>query len=516
MANQMISMNKIRKLIKLCLEAKSLREISKLTGMSRNTIDKYKEILDHHPLSFKELLKLSDKELYSIVLPPAKEERADLQVLYGLFPDMEEKLKRVGVTKHLLWEQYKTQNPLGLQYSRFCEHFNRYLKSQQISFVMEHKAGDKLMIDFAGKKLHLIDPETGEIIRVEFFVAILACSGYTYAQACLSQKSPDFLNCLSNCLSFFQGVPAAIVTDNLKPAVNRASKYDPEINQSLADFADYYDTVILPTRARKPKDKALVESAVNILYTRVYAPLHDQIFYSLQELNKAIGNLLDKHNDMLFQKKDYSRRQQFLKIEQQSLKPLPTQSFELKKYQKAKVHPNCHVFLSEDKHNYSVPYQYVGKEVSISYTTVVVEIYYKFDRIAIHDRHKTAHKYTTNTSHLHPNHQYYSNWSEEYFINQGISVGQNTSVLIRQLLSQCNHPEQGFKSCQGVLQLTQKYGNERLENASTLCLQYDFVSYRKLENILARGFDKVSENQIDSQNQLSIFHDNIRGESYYK
>ena len=202
MANQMISMNKLRKLLKLCLEAKSLREISKLTGMSRNTIDKYKEILDRHPLSYKELLKFTDKELYSIVLPPATEERADLQILYGLFPKMEEKLKRVGVTKLLLWEQYKTQNPLGLQYSRFCEHFNRYLKSQQISFVMEHKAGDKLMVDFAGKKLRLINPETGEIIPVEFFVAILPCSGYTYAQACMSQQSPDFLACLAKCLSY--------------------------------------------------------------------------------------------------------------------------------------------------------------------------------------------------------------------------------------------------------------------------------------------------------------------------
>jgi len=516
MANQMISMNKLRKLLKLCLEAKSLREISKLTGMSRNTIDKYKEILDRHPLSYKELLKFTDKELYSIVLPPATEERADLQILYGLFPKMEEKLKRVGVTKLLLWEQYKTQNPLGLQYSRFCEHFNRYLKSQQISFVMEHKAGDKLMVDFAGKKLRLINPETGEIIPVEFFVAILPCSGYTYAQACMSQQSPDFLACLAKCLSYIQGVPAAVVTDNLKPAVNRASKYDPELNQSMADFADYYDTVILPTRARKPKDKALVESAVNILYTRVYAPLLDQIFYSLPELNKSISNLVDKHNGMLFQKRDYSRRQQFEKIELQTLKPLPTQSFELKKYQKAKVHPNCHVFLSEDKHNYSVPYQYVGREVSISYTTLSVEVYHKFDRIAIHDRHKTSHKYTTNTSHLHPNHQYYSNWSEEFFINQGISIGPNTAVLIRQILGQCKHPEQGFKSCQGVLRLTQKYGNDRLENASVLCLHYDFVSYRKLENILTRGFDKISIAQTEEQTQLKIFHDNIRGESYYK
>ena len=516
MANQIISMNKLRKLLKYCLEGMSLRQISKLTGMSRNTIDKYKDLFDQHPLSYKELLKLTDKELYSIVLPPALNERADLQILYGLFPVMEEKLKRVGVTKLLLWEDYKTQNPTGLQYSRFCEHFSRYLKSQHISYVLDHKAGDKLMIDFAGKKLHIINPETGELIWVEFFVAILPCSGYTYAQACISQQSQDFLACLSNCLSYIGGVPAAIVTDNLKPAVNRASRFDPEINQSMSDFADHYDTVILPTRARKPKDKALVESAVNILYTRVYAPLYDQHFYSLLELNKEIFKLVDRHNEIAFQKKDYSRGQQFEKIERQTLKSLPAQAFELKKYQKAKVHPNCHVFLSEDKHNYSVPFQYVGKEVSISYTVQSVEIYHKFDRIATHERRKAAHKYTTNTAHLHPNHQYYSNWSEEFFLNQGISIGQNTCVVMRQLLSQCKHPEQGFKSCQGVLRLAKSYGDDRLENASTLCLHYDFVSYRKLENILYRGYDKLNLNETEHQNQLTIFHDNIRGESYYK
>jgi transposase len=516
MANQIITMNKLKKLLKLCLEGKSLREISRLTGMSRNTIYKYKDLLDCHPLSYKELLKLTDKELYSIVLPPATEERADLRVLYGLFPVMEEQLKRTGVTKFLLWEKYKTHNPDGLQYSRFCEHFNRYLKSQQVSYVLDHKAGDKLMVDFAGKKLYLTDPQTGELIAVEFFVAVLPCSGYTYAEACLSQQTPDFLGCLSRCLSFIQGVPLAIVTDNLKPAVTRASRYDPQINNSMSDFADHYDTVVLPTRARKPKDKALVESAVNILYTRIYAPLYDQAFFSLQELNEAIRKLLNRHNEMLFQKKDSSRKEQFEKIEFQSLKPLPDQAFELKKYQQAKVHPNCHAYLSEDKHHYSVPYQYVGKPVSITYTLQSVEIYYKFDRIAVHPRRKLAHKYTTNTSHLHPNHQYYSNWSEDFFLNQGSSIGQNTAVFMRQIFVQCKHPEQGFKTCQGVLGLTRKYGNDRIERAAALCLQYDFVSYRKLENILSTKLDLSYTPESENQSQLSIFHDNIRGESYYK
>jgi transposase len=310
--------------------------------MSRNTIFKYNDLLKKHPLSQKELANLSDKELYSIVYPPAVEKQAH-EVLYGLFPEMDVKLSRVGVTKLMLWEQYKQNHPEGLQYSRFCEHYKRYEKSQQ----------------------NLIDKETGEAIPVEFFVAILPCSKYTYAEACLSQQTPDFLHCLGNALSWFGGVPEAIVTDNLKPSVNKARGYDPEINHSMSDFADHYDTVVLPTRVKKPKDKALVESVVNILYTRIYAPLHDRVFHTLQELNDAVTELLCKHNHQYFQGKTISRKQQFDTLERNVLKPLPTIAFEQKTYSQAKVHPNCHVMLGKDKHHNSVPYQYIGKKVEI-------------------------------------------------------------------------------------------------------------------------------------------------------
>jgi len=514
MANQIMSMHKLKKLLKLILEGKSGRQISRLTSMSRNSFDKYKFVFDAHPLSYKELLQLSDKELYSILLP-ASTGKPTHQELYGMFPQMEKSLSRVGVTKFLLWEQYKQNYPDGVQYSQFCEHFSRYLKSHQISYVFDHKAGDKLMVDFAGKKLHLTDADTGELIPVEFFVGILPCSGYTYAETCISQQSADFLGCLGNCMTYIGGVPQAIVTDNLKPAVIRASKYDPELNKSMADFAEHYDTAILPTRARKPQDKALVESAVNILYTRVYAPLHDRLFHSLTQLNQAIKELLDKHNHMLFQKKEYSRKQQFESIEQQTLKPLPKTFFELRKYQQATAHPNCHVLLSEDKHHYSLPYQYVGKKVSISYTNKSVEIYFKYERIAIHQRNRAFHKYTTIDAQLHPKHQYYKRWNKDYFIEQGTNIGSNTHLLMEQIFMGCKHPEQGFKLCQGVLNLASKHGNIRLDKACGLCLQYEFISYRRLVHLLSIDFEKIILEK-EPETQLSIFHENLRGDKYYK
>lgn len=513
MSNLLLSMSKLKRILRLLNQKSPKRQIADRCEVSRNTIDKYEQIFSNHPLSYQEILNLSDKEIYSIIAPPALHDISH-EDLYLLFPNYESELKKKGVTKLLLWEEYKEQFPNGVQYSQFCEHYRRYIKANQLSYTHEHKAGDKLMVDFAGKKLHIVDYETGEKIDVEFFVGILPCSGLTYARACMSQQSPVFLKCLSLCLQYIEGVPAAIVTDNLKPAVNKASKYDPELNQSMADFAEHYNTCILPTRALKPKDKAMVEGAVNILYTRIYAPLRNKVFYTLEELNTAILELLDKHNQMLFQKKAISRREQFNSIEKNQLQTLPAEAFFFKKYQKAKVHPNCHVLLREDQHEYSVPYGFVSKEVEISYSSDVVEIYYKLERIATHSRDKRKYTLSTIESHLHPSHRYYHNWSKDYFITKGKEIGEYTNSLIEKIFNQSKHPEQGFKLCCGVLQLSKKYSHEEMEIASRFCLQYQLMSYAKLKSVLT-NLDKLQ--WIESQPELRfIDHDNLRGNQYYQ
>ncbi len=506
-------MSKVKSILRLLSAGESKRLISERMNASRKTVDKYESIFVQHPLNYKELLKLSDKELMSVIAPPAAHAPTNDE-LYGLFPDMERELKRVGVTKLFLWEKYKEDYVDGVQYSQFCEHFRRYQKSQKLSYVFEHKPGDKLMVDFAGKKLFLTDPDTGEQQSVEFFVGILPCSQLTFGMAALSQQSPDFLMCLSDCLEYIGGTPSAIVTDNLKPAVTRASKYDPELNRSMVDFADHYQTVVLPTRAYKPKDKALVESAVNILYTRVYAPLHDRVFHTLRQLNEAIMELMDKHNRMLFQQKQISRLEQFIALEKENLSPLPSLPYVMRKYHKAKVHPNCHAMLPPDKHHYSVPYSYVGKEINISYCSKTVEIYCKLDRIATHERNRAPHGYTTNEAHLHPRHRYYGMWSEEFFIKQGQQIGHQTKMLITRIFTLSKHPEQAFKRCQGVLSLSKKYDQQQMEHASTICLQYEYISYRNLEYILI-NLDKLKLTEESVNPEPTIKHNNIRGEDYY-
>lgn len=512
MANQILSMNKLHLILRLLIEGKSLRHISRSVSISRNTADKYATLFGAHPYSLGELYKLPEAELNEVVKPGYKPNTSQLQ-LQEHFNWAVKELKKVGVTKQYLWENYKAQHADSPGYSQYCDHFTKYLKTHQLSYVFDHKAGDKLMVDFAGKKLEIVDYQTGEVSKVEFFVGVLACSGYTFAMACKSQQSPDFLGCLAACMDAIGGVPAAIVTDNLRPAVNKASKYDPEINTSMSDFAQHYDTVVLPTRAYSPKDKALVEGAVKILYTRVYAPLASKTFYSIDELNTAITELVEQHNNMAYQNKMGSRMQQFEILEKQKLKPLPIQAFELSKYQLAKVHPNCHVVLSEDKHHYSVPYQYVGKKVSIKYSNELVTIYWEYNQIAIHERIKEKYKYTTTAMHLHPKHRYYSNWSSEFFEAEGAKVGVNTQLLINQILAQSKHPEQGFKLCQGVLQLEKKYGKQELELASEICIQYDIISYGKLEYILKHSLQEVKDGLFSEQ---KIAHGNIRGEAYYQ
>ena len=277
MANNLLSMTKIKKVLRLLANGVKKRKVSRLAAVSRESVDKYERIFKAHPLEYSQLLRLSDKDLFSIISPPALEKLTHTELL-ALFPKMEQDLLKVGVTKLYLWEKYKESYPAGVQYSQFCEHYRRYLKAKNISYVFEYKAGDKLMIDFAGKKLHLTDPLTDELTEVEFFIGILPASGYTYAKACYSQQLPEFLGALGDCLTFLGGVPTGFVTDNLKPAVNKASKYDPELNKTMADFAEHYNVCILPTRARSPKDKSPVEGMVKLLYTRVYAPINERAY----------------------------------------------------------------------------------------------------------------------------------------------------------------------------------------------------------------------------------------------
>jgi transposase len=371
-----------------------------------------------------------------------------------------------------------------------------------------------LYVDYTGKKLKYIDLDTGEILTAEIFVAILGCSQLTYVEASPSQKKEDFITSVERALLFFGGVPQCIVPDNLKSAVTKSDRYQPQINERFADFASHYGTTVVPARARKPRDKALVEGAVKIAYQRIFAPLRDKPYTSLAVLNTDITELLKEHNNKPMQRSGSSRMETFIATEQEALKALPQERYECKLYKWITVHKNAHILLSQDKHYYSVPYRYVGEKIKVVYTSCEVEIYHHCTRIAYHKRNYKAHKYTTVSDHMPSSHQFVADWNDEKFLSWATNIGAATQEAIASILKSKLHPEQAYKSCIGILTMTKKVGNERLNNACKRALEYQACNYKSIQNILDKGLDDTT---VSEPPQYDLpFHDNIRGKEFYQ
>lgn len=517
MANNPISMTRIRHLLRLHSQGRSKLLIAEQTGIARNTVKKYLKTFARTGLSFEQAESLTDKALEDLLLTPPEQPQEDnlrLLTLIGLFPKIEKALKHKGATRQLQWEQYKLVHPTGFGLSQFNRHYRQWKASVNPSMRIDHKAGDKLYVDFAGDKLYITDRTTGEPIPVEVFVAILGASQLIYVQAVMSQQKEDFIAASEGALHFIGGVPAAIVPDNLKSAVIKSSKYEPVLNETYAVFAEHYGTTILPARAYRPKDKAHVENAVKIIYGRIYPRLRNSTFYSLEELNAAIRPPLDELNNAKLKDRDFSRRAQFEEVERGALMPLPAMRFEMKQSAFATVMKNGHVALGVDRHYYSVPYTYIGRKVKLLYSRQSVEIYYKYERIALHDRVKSAHNYTTDKEHLASAHRFVTEWTAERFLSWAESIHPDVHLYITRVLARRQHPEQSYKSCLGILSFVKKVGNDRLAKACQRGLGYESYSYGMIRSILEKKhLDLDTE---DGQTHDMPAHENIRGEGYYQ
>ena len=518
MSGKPIDMSKLRNVIKLYTQGKSKIFISEYLQLSRNTVKKYINQFLSSKKTFEELSSLNDLELESLFLGQNKPELSPkLTSLHSFFPFMEKQLKKVGMTRELLWLDYKSKYPEGYQLSYFCELYYRWSQRTNIKPTMhiDHKAGDKMYIDYAGQKLSIIDKESGEIIEVEFFVAILGASQMTYAEASISQKKADFIHSVENALHFFGGVPQAIVPDNLKSAVIKSDRFEPKINETFMHLSEHYSTTILPARAYRPKDKSLVEGAVKILYTRVYAHIKTKHFFSLSTLNKEIWLLLEKHNTSILTGKTFSRQDLFFELEKHELSPLPQERFELRRQTIVTVLNNGHAFLGEDKHYYSVPYLNIGKKVKLLYTETSVEIYLGHNRIAFHQRIKSPYNYTTIKEHMASSHQFMTDWNPQRFISWAETMDKYVKEFICLILDKKQHPEQSYKSCLGILSLEKKYTRERLIKACTMALDFGVYNYKIVQNILEKELDINPINSEEEVPEIPI-HQNIRGENYYK
>jgi transposase len=368
----------------------------------------YLRLIEVKQLSFEALLLMEDEALDGLLHDPDPQDQKRYESLAALFSHFDKELSCPGVNRWVLWGEYKQQYPDGYNYSRFCDHFKQWKLSQSGTMHMEHEPGDKLYIDFTGKKLQVVDPANGEVNEAEIYIATLGFSQLTYVEAVDSQKKPVYIDSTANAMQFFDGVPKVLVPDNLKSAVTKADKYEAIVNKDFLDFANHYGTSVLPARSNKPRDKALVEKSVAIVYSRIFAPLRNQIFYSLTSLNKAILDLLDKHNNMPFQLRPQSRRELFEQDERHLLKPLPPEGYRIKTYKEVTVMKSGYVQLYEDKHYYSVPYRFIGCKVKLIYCSKQVSVFYNRERIACHPRAIKKYGYTTTKDHLSSTHQFVS------------------------------------------------------------------------------------------------------------
>jgi transposase len=514
MANERLGMTKIRQIIRLRQEGASYRSISEMLGISRDAATKYSSLFESSGLNYSEVESLTDSELLKLFNNGSTVDKSAIDDLLSTFPETEKELNHKGMTLLRQWSKYKTNNPDGYNYSRYCFYFKQWQNNNKASMHFEHKSGDKMFIDFTGSKLVLTDKTTGEQREVEVFVAVLGASQLTYVEAVESQKKEDFIAVVENALHYFGGVPAAIVPDNLKSAVTQSSNYEPLLNVTFENFALHYGTAILPARSRKPKDKSLVEGAVKIVYNRIFAEIINRTFFSLWELNTAILQLLTKYNNIKFTGKQWSRRQLFEEIERSELKPLPANRYEIKNYAQVAVYKNSHIYLGADKHYYSVPYKYINKRVEIIYTKTTIEIYFRLERIGCHLRDRKPYGYTTEKEHMPSAHRFVSDWHPDKFIKWAGDIGKSTEEFIRKVLETKQHPEQGYKSCLGILAFGKKFTNERLDNACNRAIYYNSFSYIAIKNILERELDKIA---IDTADQYRLpLHNNIRGSQYYK
>lgn len=514
MAGKPINMKQLKSVLRHHCSGHGIKSIVRHHGLSRNTVRKYIRLFVELRLTAEEVENLSESQLSDLFTSAIKEQASPRLIeLEKFFPYVQKELKRPGVTRSLLWREYFDQYPNGYRLTQFCEYYRRWTKRVDPTMRIEYKAADKVLVDYAGKKLKVTDRATGEIKDVEVFVSILGASQLIYLEASPSQKKADFIASVENAILYYGGVPKAIVTDNLKSAVKKSNRYEPELNEDFSDFADHYQTAVIPTRAYKPKDKALVEGAVKIVYRSIYAQLRNQEFMGVDELNQGLWKLLGELNDRKLTGRPFSRRELFEETEQQELAPLPAERFEIRSYAQATVLQNGHVCLGCDKHYYSVPYEYIRRKVKVVYTSRQVVVYYKYKPIATHKRVKSPYNYTTDENHLASKHRQYTKWNATYFLSWAESIDNHVHLLITRILDKKQHPEQAYKSCMGVLSLRKKVGDDRFISACKLALDYERYSYKAVQSILEKGIDKLT----DKPQEVPLpRHKNIRGKDYYK
>lgn len=508
-------MIKLKEILRLKHEAAiSGRQIASSLNISTGAVSKYLKRFEASELSWPLPEALTESELLALLQP--KQLRATAEDLAEPdFTAIEQDLKRKGMTRQLLWEEYAQEHPDNhYSYSHFTVRLRHWRKSRQLSMRQHHRAGEKLFVDYCGPTLSVVNPDTGEIRTAQVFVAVLGASSYTYAEATWSQTLPDWAGSHVRAFSFFGGCPVLVVPDNLKSAVSKACRYDPAINPTYQQLAEHYGVAVVPARPYKPKDKAKAEVGVQIVERWIMMRLRRQSFYTLASLNVAIKELLADLNNRPFKKRQGSRLSQFEQLDKPELRPLPSNEYQYRHVKKARVHLDYHV--EYEKHYYSVPYQLVGQEVMIHAGERSLALFHQGKQIAVHPRAWTP-GHSTDAQHMAKAHRKHQEWSPQRFLSWGEGIGAHTQELVRYQLESRAHPEHGYRACLGLLSLSKKYGKERLEAACHRATHIGGMHYKNVAAILANSMDKVPLEPLDStaKKELPLSHENVRGSDYY-
>ena len=517
MTKKRVTMRKIRDVLRLKFDHHlSDRDIGRSVRLGRTTVQNYVKRALNAGLDWPLAPELDDVQLEHLLFRQAEVPPVGAAAEPD-WPQIDRELRRKGVTRLLLWEEYRGLQPDGLKYPTFNAHYRAWKGAVGLSMRQVHRAGEALFVDYAGLTLAITDPKTGVVHPGQVFVATLGASDYTYAEVTRTQSSEDWLSSHVRALAFFGGVPETIVPDNLKSGVTHPSRYEPELNRAYAEFAEYYGVAVLPARVRKPKDKALVEVHVQIIERRLLAPLRDQVYFSVAAANEALWPLLRELNLKPFQKRPGSRFELFTELDQPALRPLPAQPFEIASWKRTTVGLDYHVELAG--HHYSVPYRHAKTSVDLRLTPHLVEVFLNSVRIAVHHRvleaSSTHLRQTTLKEHMPPHHQRVGEWTPQRLRTRAGEVGPGTVQLVEALLAVRRHPEQGQRSCQGLFKLAQAYGTERLEAACCRAVFLQAFSYRSVESILKHHLDELPLAPEDPAPRVAD-HANVRGPAYYR
>lgn len=507
-------MRHIREVLRLKFEHQlTNRQIARSCAIARSTVADYLGRAKAAGLSWPLPEEWDNGRLEAALFPDHRQGPSEGRPLPHFATVHEELRSRKHVTLQLLWEEYKQNYPEGYQYSQFCERYRRWSKKLDLVLRQPHRAGEKLFVDWAGDKVPIVDPKSGEATAASIFVAVLGASNYTFAETSLKEDLPSWIGSHVRALNYLGGCPKVLVPDNTKTGVTHPCRYEPDLNPTYLEFAEHYGLAVIPTRPGKARDKAKAEAGVLLVERWILAALRKRTFFSLAEVNEAIGELLERLNHRPFRKLVGSRREWFEKLDRPLLDPLPENPFSFGEWKKATVHIDYHIEL--DYHYYSVPYRLVGQVLESRLTATTVEVFHQGRRVASHARSYVRGTATTLEEHRPPAHRRYLQWTPERFVQWAGKVGPATAAVVEKILNSRRYPEQSFRSCLGVISLGKSFGEARLEAACSRALRLEACSYKSIKSILKTGLDREGDPE-PLPTRPPLVHANVRGPEYFQ